>query len=149
MWVFGELDNTYVIFTSDHGFSLGDHRRPGKGSYFEQDIRIPLLVSGPDSLVPADAKPRKQMILNSDFAPTFLDLAGASVPRGMDGTSFAPLLEEGGADLPWRDRILVEYEEVHREPEYDALRSKTTKYVQLPGTGERELYKLEQDPFEL
>lgn len=144
----GQLDNTYVFLTSDHGINLGEHRRPGKGSYFEQDIRVPLLVASPG---PDVTKPRKQMILNTDFAPTFLDLAGAdaSSSEAMDGTSFVPLLRDGADDAPWRKRILVEYEKVHREPEYDVLRSETTKWVQLPGSGERELYRLERDPFEL
>jgi N-acetylglucosamine-6-sulfatase len=103
----GELDNTYLVFTSDNGFHLGQHRlTAGKWTAYEEDIRVPLIVRGPG--VPEGRK-LEHLVLNNDLAPTFADLAGAGVPSFVDGRSLKPLL----ADNPpppdnWRQAFLVE-----------------------------------------
>ena len=103
----GELDNTYVFFTSDNGFHLGQHRLgAGKWTAYEEDIRVPLMVRGPG--VP-QGKTLPQMVLNNDLAPTFADLAGVDPPDFVDGRSLGPLLD--GTPTPeedWRQRFLVE-----------------------------------------
>ena len=69
----GELDNTYIVFTSDNGFHLGQHRLgAGKWTPYEEDIRVPLIVRGPG--VP-EGETLHHMVLNNDLAPTFADLA--------------------------------------------------------------------------
>ncbi len=103
----GELDDTYIVFTSDNGFHMGEHRLgPGKWTPYEEDIRVPLVVRGPG--VPAGRK-LDHLVLNNDLAPTFAQLAGAQAPSFVDGRSLAPLLEE---DPPppqdWRQAFLVE-----------------------------------------
>jgi N-acetylglucosamine-6-sulfatase len=103
----GELDNTYIFFTSDNGFHLGTHRLSvGKWTAYEEDIRIPLIVRGPG--VP-EGKKLEHLVLNNDFAPTFADLAGVEVPTFVDGRSLVPLLSD---DPPppedWRQAFLVE-----------------------------------------
>jgi arylsulfatase A-like enzyme len=86
----GQLDNTYLFFTSDNGFHLGDHRlKAGKLTAYEPDIRVPLVVSGPG--VPKNAT-RSNFVANLDLAPTFAALAHANTPSFVDGRSFAPLL---------------------------------------------------------
>jgi N-acetylglucosamine-6-sulfatase len=87
----GELDNTYVFFTSDNGFHQGQHRlAPGeKKTPYEEDIGVPLMVRGPG--VPAGAE-RQELVINNDFAPTIADLAGVDAPAFVDGSSFALLL---------------------------------------------------------
>jgi len=103
----GELDNTYIFFTSDNGFHLGAHRLSiGKWTAYEEDIRVPLIVRGPG--VPEGRK-LEHLVLNNDLAPTFADLGGAEVPDFVDGRSLAPLLT-GDPPPPedWRQAFLVE-----------------------------------------
>ncbi len=103
----GELDNTYIVFTSDNGFHLGQHRLgAGKWTPYEEDIRIPLVVSGPG--VP-EGEILQHMVLNNDLAPTFADLAGAETPSFVDGRSLKPLLTDDPTPLKdWRQRLLIE-----------------------------------------
>ena len=103
----GELDDTYVFFTSDNGFHMGEHRLgAGKWTAYEEDIRVPLIVRGPG--VPEGEK-LPHMVLNNDLAPTIADLANTEPPDFVDGRSLAPLLD--GTPTPekdWRQRFLVE-----------------------------------------
>jgi arylsulfatase A-like enzyme len=103
----GELDNTYIVFTSDNGFHLGQHRLgAGKWTPYEEDIRVPLIVRGPG--VP-EGETLHHMVLNNDLAPTFADLAGAETPSFVDGRSIEPLLTDEPTPLEdWRKRFLIE-----------------------------------------
>ena len=103
----GELDDTYVFFTSDHGFHLGQHRLgAGKWTPYEEDIRVPLLVRGPGV---REGRTLPHMVLNNDLAPTVADLAGVPPPGFVDGRSLAPLLDETPTpEGDWRQRFLVE-----------------------------------------
>ncbi len=103
----GELDNTYIVFTSDNGFHMGEHRMLwGKWTAYEEDIRVPLIVRGPG--VPAGRK-LDHMVLNNDLAPTLADLAGAEAPPFVDGRSLAPLLtKDPPPPRDWRRAFLVE-----------------------------------------
>jgi arylsulfatase A-like enzyme len=103
----GELDNTYIFFTSDNGFHLGQHRLgAGKWTPYEEDIRVPLIVRGPG--VP-EGETLHHMVLNNDLAPTFADLAGAERPSFVDGRSLEPLLTDDPTPLEeWRKRFLIE-----------------------------------------
>ena len=102
-----ELENTYVFFMSDNGFHLGQRRLgAGKWTAYEEDIRVPLVVSGPG--VP-EGRELPHMVLNNDLAPTFADLGGVDPPDFVDGRSLKPLLD--GTPTPegkWRQRFLVE-----------------------------------------
>ncbi len=132
----GELDSTYIFFTSDNGYQMGEHRlyerklTPYKGS-----IGVPMVVRGPD--VPRGTK-RDQFVLNNDLAPTFADLA--SVPLGADGRSLVPLLR--GSAKRWRESFLIE------STEFRALRTQTHVYVKYK-SDEREIYDLSADPHQL
>jgi len=147
----GFLENTYIFFTSDNGFQLGAHRMDhGKGDGYEESIRVPLVVRGPG--VPADRK-LDQFVLNIDFAPTFAELAGAKVPSFVDGASFVPLLGSHPPTLKnWRKDFLVEHwinpKDVGGIPEYAELRNREYAYIEYP-SGERELYDMQKDPYEL
>ena len=103
----GELDNTYIVFTSDNGFHLGQHRLgAGKWTPYEEDIRVPLIVRGPG--VP-EGETLHHMVLNNDLAPTFADLAGAEPPSFVDGRSLVPLLTDDPTPLrDWRQRFVIE-----------------------------------------
>ena len=103
----GELDNTYIFFTSDNGFHLGEHRLgAGKWTPYEEDIRVPLIIRGPG--VP-ESRTLHHMVLNNDLAPTFADLAGAKKPTFVDGRSLKPLLNDHPTPVQdWRKRFVIE-----------------------------------------
>jgi N-acetylglucosamine-6-sulfatase len=147
----GELDETYIFVTSDNGFHMGQHRLPeGKWIVYEEDIRVPLIVRGPG--VPA-GQALDHLVLNNDFAPTFADLANAEPPSFVDGRSLAPLLT---ADPPgsaeWRSTFLVESardgDGIRSRPAFEAVRTERHLYVEYE-SGERELYDLAEDPYEI
>lgn len=145
----GQLDNTVVVYTSDNGYFMGEHRRGDKRTAFEESMRIPLLVRYP-GLVTAGAR-ITPMALNLDVAPTFLDLAGVEAPAGMQGRSWRPLFE--GRTDNWRSSFLYEY---FREnwlpglPTMLAVRMERWKYVTYPDLQDiDELYDLQADPIEM
>lgn len=146
----GELDNTYIFFTSDNGYHFGEHRiNLGKRTVYEEAVRIPLAVRGPG--VPS-GQTVEQMALNIDFAPTIAELAGVSTPAFVDGRSLAPFLEGAPPDT-WRSAVLLEHYSGGNAPQrsaptYAALRTGTYKYVEY-ASGEEELYDLSSDPYEL
>ena len=106
----GRLDDTYVLFTSDHGYNLGTFRLPsGKFHVFENDLRVPFFVRGPG--VGANVSLPDTLVNNVDIGATLLDLAGVAPSRLLDGRSFASQLSAAGrAAAPWtRDRLVHEY----------------------------------------
>jgi N-acetylglucosamine-6-sulfatase len=141
----GELDNTYIFFTSDNGYHLGQHRlTPGKWTAYEEDIRVPVVVRGPG--VPA-GQVSDRFTLNNDFAPTFADLADVNPPSFVDGRSLAPLLgNDPPTSVEWRSAFLVEIGRPNFP--FEAVRTERHLYVEHD-TGERELYDLIDDPYQL
>ncbi len=155
----GLARNTYIVFSSDNGLHMGEHRLlPGKLTAFDTDIRVPLIVTGPG--VPA-ARTVSQMTENIDLCPSFEELAGAPVPGSVDGHSLLALMH-GLRAANWRREILVEHhgrvidagdpdlpaQGSGNPPSYEAIRSRQSLYVEYD-TGEREYYDLRLDPFEL
>ncbi|MGH3244102.1 MAG: sulfatase/phosphatase domain-containing protein, partial [Spirillospora sp.] len=102
----GQLDNTYLVFVSDNGYNLGAHRLTDKMAPYEESIRVPMAVAGPGVRRGVE----RRTVLNIDFAPTFLDLAGRPVPDDMDGRSLRPLLTRAAPPpKEWRTDFLVQY----------------------------------------
>jgi N-acetylglucosamine-6-sulfatase len=141
----GVMDNTYVFFTSDNGWHQGEHRvSHGKRRPYEEDVHMPLLVRGPGI---AAGSTTNKLALNTDYLPTFSDLAGTQTPSYVDGRSLRPVLE--GSATTWRSAVLLEAAANHRRPPYAGIRtSNGRKYVEYKG-GARELYELGADPYEL
>jgi arylsulfatase A-like enzyme len=140
----GRLDNSYIFFTSDNGLHHGEHRIGSeKNTEFEESIRVPLIVMGPDvpSGVTTDA-----LTTMIDLGPTFADLAGVDPPGFVDGRSLAPIL---GGETPsdWRDKLISELL-LTINGGLVVLRSGPYAYVEW-GWGDRELYDLENDPYQL
>ena len=148
-----ERDRTAIFYLSDNGESLGDNAILGKNCPYDACAHVPFIVSYPP-LIPS-ARTDDHFVLNIDLAPTFADLAGATVPTKVNGVSLTPLLTN--PSMAWRDDFLIEHfqEEASQEeglttaiPTYYAVRTKDWKYIEYD-TGERELYDLKVDPFEM
>jgi len=148
----GELDNTIVVFTSDHGYWYGEHcldleRRLA----YEEAIRIPMLVRYPPTIT-AGMKP-EQMVLSIDLASTLLDMAGVTPGSQLQGKSWLPIFS--GKLNAWRSSILVEYYSDSVFPRivnmgYKAVRNQRFKYIHYTDLqGMDELYDLAIDPYEL
>jgi arylsulfatase A-like enzyme len=166
----GELDNTYIVFTSDNGFHLGEHRlEAGKLTEFDTDLRIPLIVRGP-GITPGSIE--TALTANVDIAPTLATLAGLPIPASVDGRSFVPFLF--GQTVPYRQALLIEHadpantkllgptgEPRDTETEDEAIKGgelvgkyigvRTLQYtfVHYVRTGEDELYDNLNDPAQL
>ncbi|MEU5882505.1 sulfatase [Spirillospora sp. NPDC047279] len=151
--------DTYVVFTSDNGFHLGEHRlMSGKQTAFDTDVRVPLVVTGPG--VPA-GRTHRGLTQNTDLCPTFQQLGGAPIPASVDGRSLVPVLK-GGALSPPRGGVLIEHHgpdnaaaDPDRQapasgnpPSYEAIRTPNELYVEYAG-GQREYYDITTDPHQL
>jgi N-acetylglucosamine-6-sulfatase len=154
----GQARSTYLVFGSDNGYHLGQHRlNGGKQSAFDTDILVPLVVTGPR--VPA-GRTVDDPVQTTDLRPTFGTLAGAPTPADVDGVSFARLLH--GQHPRWRDTGLVEHvapgdrpydpDRQNRRsgapPNYKAIRTNQGTYVEYDN-GDREYYDHSSDPYQL
>lgn len=175
----GQLDNTYIVFSSDNGFHLGDHRLPpGKYTPYETDIRLDLLIRGPGI---APGLTTASLAGNIDLAPTFLDMAGATIPALVDGESLMPwALGQAGVEESRKYFLLERKSSAFQgtaptkaaatieEPQDVGLstrrRSESDQFTALPfygvrsrsgytyvryASGEEEFYDLHADPFEV
>ena len=142
----GRLANTMIVFTSDNGLTLAEHRwAQSKLVPYEESIRVPMVVRY-DPLT-AVARTNANLVTNIDLAPTFAELAGVSAPN-VEGLSLLPLLA-GEQPVTWRTDFLIEhYKFKDGVPTYCAVRTTTTKLITY-NTGEQEFYDLSVDPFEL
>lgn len=144
-------DNTIVIYSSDQGFYLGDHGWYDKRWMFEESLQMPFLIRWPGVLKPGVDS--TALIQNIDYAPTFLDLAGAEIPAEMQGRSMVPLLmNQGTPTANWRDAIYYAYYEnaaVHNVPVHDGVRTDRYKLMFFPRGREWNLFDLQEDPDEM
>jgi N-acetylglucosamine-6-sulfatase len=162
------LRNTYIIFTSDNGFFYGEHRLTGgKFLAYEPSTHLPLLIRGP-GIKPGSST--GELAANIDIAPTILELAGAEADKSIDGRSLVPFMQ----DQSLRSRRPILFEsfvqtndvEANGEPtaqrsrqnasasivappkDYEGIRLGPYKYIEWPD-GEKELYDITKDPYEL
>jgi N-acetylglucosamine-6-sulfatase len=146
----GELDNTLIICTSDHGYLLGEHSiKEEKRWAWEPAARVPMVMRYP-KLIPAGSR-REQDVLNVDIAPTVLDVAGVKAPAPMHGKSLLPVFASAEAHL--RDSFLTEYfleKYAPAVPEWQCVRMGKWKYIHYTTIdGVDELYDLTADPNEV
>ena len=146
----GLAENTIVIYSSDQGFYLGEHGWYDKRWMFEESLSMPFVIKGPG--VPKTGVRSDALIQNIDYAPTFLDIAGAEIPSDMQGVSILPVLKnEGKAPADWREAIYYEYsgEHTHAVARHDGVRDSRYKLMRFPRTDEWMLFDLEKDPDEM
>jgi len=155
----GLSENTIVAYTSGQGMFLGEHGLFDKRFMYEESLRIPLLIRCPKEIEPASVS--ADFALNFDFAPTFLDYAGITIPSDMDGKIMRPVLK-GQTLGDWRTDMYYRYW-MHRgnfnlAVKY-GIRSKRFKLIFYYGLGldaevayegptspEWELFDLQNDP---
>ena len=158
----GLAENTLVVYTSDQGFFLGDHGWYDKRFMYEESLRMPFIVRYPREVAPGTAN--EDIILNVDFAATFLDLAGIDVPGEFQGGSFRSLLK-GHTPTDWQRSLYYRYwmhkahHNVYAHYGVRTLRHKLIYYysdaLDQPGAidetyePEWELFDLDKDPYEL
>ena len=144
----GKARDTIVIYTSDQGFFLGEHGMYDKRFMYEESLRMPLLVRYPRQIAPGSIA--ESMVLNLDFAPTLLDLAGASIPAEMQGRSFASILR-GKTPADWRRSMYYRfYEAQYGAGPHFGVRTDRYKLIHfLYGDFGWELYDLKVDPHEM
>ena len=147
----GISDDTMLVFTSDNGYLTGSHQGPSdKRVMYEESLRIPLFIKYPKLIKPGSKI--KQMALNIDIAPTFLELAGAPIPDTMQGRSLVPLLK--GQTRNWRKSFMYEYFQEDFAPGIVTMvgvRTERYKYIHYPELKDDidELYDLKKDPIEM
>ena len=147
----GLLDNTLVVYTSDQGFYMGEHGWFDKRFMYEESLNTPLVM-----MLPKGLKRRgviTDMVQNIDYAPTFLDLAGASIPTDIQGRSLLPLLKGAKSPKKWRDAVyyhFYEYPAEHSVKRHYGVRTQRYSLMHFYNDIDVwELYDLKEDPEQL
>lgn len=140
--------NTLVIYMGDNGFAFGEHGLIDKRQFYEESVKVPLLVRCPELF--KGGQTVTKMVQNIDIGPTVLAAAGLRPPSYMPGRSVLPLLST--PDVPWRDKIFYEYYweyDFPMTPTVFGTRTDRFKYIRYHGIWDtNELYDLQQDPHE-
>ncbi|WP_339612774.1 sulfatase [uncultured Rubinisphaera sp.] len=138
---------TIIIYSADNGWYLGDLGMYDKRFMYEPGLRVPLLAKGPG--IKANSTP-SQFVANIDLAPTFLDLAGLSIPESMQGRSLAPLLR-GESPSDWRETVYYRYYHDpghHNTRAHYGVRTRTHKLIYYWKKDAYEMFDLVNDPAE-
>ncbi|HIM57603.1 MAG TPA: DUF4976 domain-containing protein, partial [Candidatus Latescibacteria bacterium] len=158
----GIVEDTIVIYTSDQGFFLGDHGWYDKRFMYEESLRMPFIIRYPREIEAGSVC--EEMMLNVDFAPTWLDCAGIDIPDHMQGRSCRPLLN-GDTPGDWQQGIYYRYWmhlSHHNVAAHYGVRTHRYKLIYYYGDAcgqpnaiderrdpEWELFDLQEDPCEL
>lgn len=145
----GLRDNTVVIYTSDQGFFLGEHGLFDKRFMYEESLRMPFVVRWPDGIRAGSTS--DAIGINCDFAPTFLDLAGAPIPGDMQGKSLIPVWK-GKKPANWRRSMYYRYYHDpgdHNTRAHYGVRTATHKLIYFWKKDQWECYDLMKDPAEM
>ena len=146
----GLEESTLVIYMGDNGFSWGEHGLIDKRHFYEESVKVPLLMKCPSIFEGNRIAP--QMVQNIDIAPTILEIAGVNQPKNMPGTSAIPILKIQDSAIK-RDKIFYEYYweyDFPMTPTVFGIRTERYKYIRYHGIWDRnELYDLQNDPEEM
>ena len=146
------LKNTLIVYTSDQGFYMGEHGWFDKRFMYEESMRTPLIMRLPDNMAQKAKGDIPQMVQNIDYAPTFLELAGAEIPEDIQGVSLLPLLK-GEKPADWRKSLyyhFYEYPAEHMVKRHYGVRTERYKLIHFYNDIDAwELYDLQEDPKEM
>jgi len=146
----GLSENTIIVYTSDQGFYLGEHGWFDKRFMYEESMHMPLLIKYPKKIKAGSVN--NDLVLNVDYAPTLLSLAGIEIPNDMQGKSFVPVLENK-TKAPFRDAVYYHYYEYpywHNVQPHYGIRTDRYKLIHYYyDVDEWELFDLENDPNEM
>jgi len=143
----GELENTLILFTSDHGDIMGDHYLYRKTFAVEGSVRVPMIVRWPErlGLEARRGQVRPELVELRDVLPTFLDAAGLPRPSAVEGASLLDALR----GKPWRALLDLEHASCYAPQDgWVALTDQRYKYIYYTVTGEQQLFDLQNDPQE-
>lgn len=149
---YGLAENTIIVYTSDQGFYLGEHGWYDKRFMYEESLRMPLMIRYPKAV--QSGSYNEDIVLNLDFAPTFLDFAGIDIPDDMQGRSLRSIMS-GKAPSDWRTSMYYEYFEFphgwHSVKKHYGVRTKDYKLIRFYDDNweEWELFDLAKDPNEM
>lgn len=141
-------ENTVIFFTSDNGYFLGDRGLADKWFMYDESIRVPCIIFDPRT--PSRPGRSHAMVLNVDFAPTMLDLAGIPTPKKMQGRSLVPILQ-GKTPSDWRTEFFYEHHTGAKIiPQSEGVRTERWAYIRWIAATPvvEELYDLQTDPQE-
>lgn len=143
--------NTVVMYTSDQGFYMGEHGWFDKRFMYEESLRTPFVMRYPGKIQPGTKI--SQMIVNLDIAPSVLEFAKLSMPAGLQGRSFAPLVTKQPLQKAWRQSMYYhyyEYPEPHRVAPHFGIRTKQFKLIRFYGPYDSwELFNISKDTGEM
>lgn len=143
-----QLDNTLIIFTSDHGEMLGDHHLFRKTYPYDGSARIPFLIRPTKAMGMSRGQVCDAPVCLEDLMPTILDAAGVKIPDSVDGRSLLPLMR--GKQEGWREFLHGEHAACYRlEQANHYLTDGRWKYAWFSHTGQERLFHLAEDPREL
>ena len=145
----GQLENTLIIYTSDHGDMTGDHHLWRKSYAYEASARVPMLMRWPKGMLTAQrGQVFQQPVELRDILPTLADAAGRSVSEACDGRSLLELIRRKGAG--WRETLDLEHDVTYGpENHWNALTDGRMKYIFHARDGEEHLFDLAADAHEL
>jgi len=135
----GEYENTIIVFSSDHGLGVGRHGLRGKQNMYEHTINVPLVLSGPG--IPNNQRTAAQVSLR-DLYPTICELCDIPIPKSVTASSFAPILRGEKEEIhPFVCGYFRDYQRM--------IRTDRWKLIEYPHLKKRQLFDLENDPYEL
>ena len=139
----GQLNDTYIIFASDHGEMNMEHRQTLKNALYEASARVPLIVAGPGL---RQGVVSNELVSLIDLFPTLMDIAGLDHPEGLDGVSLLPLCRGEASDRP--DYVFSEYHSNFTNTGIAMWRQGPWKYIRYAGYAPQ-LFSLDDDPEEI
>ncbi len=135
----GEMNNTIIIFTADHGLAVGRHGLMGKQNLYEHSVRVPLIIVGPGM---PQGKRIEQRVYYQDIVPTTMELAGIEPPEHIAFRSLMPLIDDASNEhYPAIYGAYIDKQRMVIEDEW--------KLLVYPGAGRIRLYNLRNDPAEM
>lgn len=141
------LDNTIIVYSSDHGYFLGEHGQRGKRWFYEETARMPLIISWPGTISPGTRI--EALTQNVDYAPFFAEVAEVEMPELVQGQSFLPLLK-GEKMVNPRDAIYYTYYQPRQGVEpHEGVRNQRYKLIYYYQIDAYELFDLNTDPTEI